>query len=79
MSNQWCDDSDWLAAGAVCPAPQCGEIAFAYHLASHNLQSTSEPWTFTCSRCGLDFALFEDDLIFHSVRREWVRSGHHSA
>jgi hypothetical protein len=68
-----------LAAGAVCPAPGCGEINFAYHFADQKHRIANEAWEFMCSECGLKFVTFEEDLLFHSVRRDWLWAGHHLA
>jgi hypothetical protein len=76
MKNDWSDDVDVLAAGAVCPMPSCAEVTFAYHSGQPVME---EPIEFTCPRCGLQFRTFDEDLLFHSVRREWLWAGNHSA
>jgi len=30
MKDDWKEDAEVLAAGASCPAPECGEINFTY-------------------------------------------------
>jgi len=39
----------------------------------------SEPWEFTCPRCGIDFTAPEDDLVFQSVPKEWLLAKIHAA
>jgi len=78
MKNDWKAEAGELAAGAVCPMPCCGEINFAYHSLDRAVDG-SDFWEFTCSRCGLEFITLDEDLLFHSVRREWLRAGNHSA
>jgi len=78
MKNDWNAD-DVLAAGAVCPMPGCGEINFAYHMANPDGRSICDRLEFKCSRCGTDFITFDEDLLFHSIRREWLWAGSHSA
>ena len=38
-----------------------------------------EPWEFTCPRCGIDFAVAEDKLIFQSVPKDWLLAKVHIA
>lgn len=79
MKDDWKDDADLLAAGAVCPEAGCGEINFAYHDAHDEAQNGTDRFEFMCSRCGREFSILEEDLLFHSVRREWLWAGSHSA
>ena len=79
MRDDWKEDADILAAGAACPMPGCGEISFTYHSANLDRLGLSSPLEFTCSRCGMNFAIFNEDLLFHSVRRDWLWAGNHSA
>jgi hypothetical protein len=79
VRDNWNDNSEVLAAGATCPIPGCGEINFAYHSSSPDEQSVYDGLEFKCSRCGVAFITFDEDLLFHSVRREWLWAGNHSA
>jgi hypothetical protein len=79
MRDDWGHDVDVLAAGATCPVAGCGEINFTYHASSADGPSICGGLDFKCSRCGADFITFDDDLLFHSVRREWLWAGNHSA
>ena len=79
MRNDWNDDADVLAAGAACPLPGCGEVNFTYHMSGLEGQNIRDGLEFKCSRCGTAFITFDEDLLFHSVRREWLWAGNHSA
>jgi len=79
IKGDWKEDADVLAAGAACPTPGCGEINFTYHMPDRDGESVSDRLEFTCSRCGAEFAPFVEDLLFHSVRREWLWAGNHAA
>ena len=79
MTNNWNLTGEPLAAGSTCPTPDCREINFAYHWAGGEKDPRRELWEFTCSRCGLEYATFDEDLLFHSVRREWLWAGNHAA
>lgn len=79
MKDDWLELDDILAAGAACPMHGCGEINFTYHSANLDRLGLSSPLEFTCSRCGVEFTRDDDDLLFHSVRKEWLWAGHHSA
>jgi hypothetical protein len=79
MTDDWRDECDVLAAGAICPMPGCEEINFTYHSATLRRLGMAYPLEFKCSRCGMEFTTIDDDLLFHSVRREWLWAGNHSA
>jgi hypothetical protein len=79
MRNDWKDDADVLAAGATCPLPGCGELNFAYHTTGPDGRSIYNGLEFKCSRCGANFVTSDEDLLFHSIRREWLWAGNHSA
>lgn len=49
--------------------------AVAYRSADGLGRDHSEPWEFTCPRCGIDFTMPDDELIFQSVPNEWLFSG----
>jgi len=42
-----------LAAGAICPIPDCGALAVAYGATDGVGRDHFEPWEFTCPRCGI--------------------------
>ena len=71
MSHEW-DEQDEVAAGANCPLPDCGAMVVSYRLSDSMGRDDAEPWEFTCPRCGIDFTVAEDELIFQSVPKEWL-------
>ncbi len=79
MKDDWKEDADLLAAGAVCPEAGCGEITFAYHDPHNEDEMRTDQFEFVCSRCGREFSILVEDLLFHSVRREWLWAGNHLA
>jgi len=50
----------------------CGKLAVAYRSTGVVGRDHSEPWEFTCPRCGIDFTVPEDELIFQSVPKNWL-------
>jgi predicted RNA-binding Zn-ribbon protein involved in translation (DUF1610 family) len=74
MPDDW-DEHDDIAAGSSCPMPNCGELAVAYRSTDGVERDRSEPWEFTCPRCGIDFTVPEDELIFQSVPSKWLLAG----
>lgn len=72
MSHDWDERNDEVAAGANCPMPDCGALALSYRPSDSIVRDDAEPWEFTCPRCGIDFAVFEADLIFQSVPKDWL-------
>jgi len=71
MPDNW-DEHDDIAAGSSCPMPDCGVLAVAYRSADGVERDHSEPREFTCPRCGIDFTMPDDELIFQSVPKEWL-------
>ena len=71
MPDDW-DEHDDIAAGSSCPMADCGELAVAYRSTDGVERDDSEPWEFTCPRCGIDFTVPEDELIFQSVPKNWL-------
>ena len=65
-----CDEV--VAAGAICPLPDCGALAIDYRSSDGMGRDHSEPREFMCPRCGINFAIPEEDLIFQSVPRKWL-------
>ncbi len=55
--------------------PNCGELAVAYRSTDGVERDRSEPWEFTCPRCGIDFTVPEDELLFQSVPSKWLLAG----
>jgi len=72
MPPEWNVSDDELAAGTICPTPDCGALAVAYR--SSNGTSVERPrfFEFTCPRCGIQFTVAETELIFQSVPKSWL-------
>jgi predicted RNA-binding Zn-ribbon protein involved in translation (DUF1610 family) len=79
MTDEWKDDSELLAAGTSCPMAGCGELTVAFRTANRQEAGPQEAWEFTCPRCGMEFLALEEDLLFRSIRKEWLWAGIHSA
>lgn len=79
MTDDWNEDSDLLAAGTSCPMPDCGVLTVTYRPECWDAETADEPWEFKCPRCGVEFVAFENDLLFRSIRREWLRAGIYAA
>ena len=62
-----------LAAGAICPMPDCGVLAVAYTSPDRTGRDNAEPWEFTCPRCRIDFTVPEEELFFLSPVPKDVR------
>jgi len=72
MPGDW-DESDDVVAGSICPVPDCGALAVAYRPPDRTGRDNARPWCeFTCSRCGTEFTVPEDELVFQSVPKEWL-------
>jgi hypothetical protein len=72
MPDDWDEHDDVVAAVSICPMPDCGALAVAYGSTDGVGRDHSEPWEFTCPRCGIDFAIPQDELLFQSVPKEWL-------
>jgi len=73
MLDDWDERDEVLAAGSICPIPDCGALVVSYRptdrMEHDNAKSRYE---FACTRCGTDFTVPEDELIFQSVPKEWL-------
>jgi hypothetical protein len=65
------NDDDIVAAASSCPAVDCGSLVIDYRAAHNTRLGYPEDWGFTCSRCGLDFTVPLDELIFRSIPKPW--------
>jgi len=72
MADDWDEHDDVVAAGSSCPMPDCGALVVACRPPDRTGRDYAEPWGFTCPRCGIDFTVHEDELIFHSVPKDWL-------
>ena len=73
MLGDWDERDEVVAAGSICPVPDCGALVISYRPPDRTGRVNAKSWCeFTCSRCGIDFAVAEDELIFQSVPKEWL-------
>ena len=71
MKQTSADDDDIIAAASSCPALDCGSLVIDYRSADNSRLGHPEDRDFTCSRCGLDFTVPLDELIFRSIPKQW--------
>jgi hypothetical protein len=80
MLDDWDDRNEVVAAGSICPVPDCGALVVSYRPPDHTGLDNAKPWCeFTCPRCGIDFSVAADELIFQSVPKEWLLARVHAA
>lgn len=73
MLGDWDEREEVVAAGSICPVPDCGALVISYRPPDRTGRLNAKSWCeFRCSRCGIDFSVAEDELIFQSVPREWL-------
>jgi len=79
MLGDWDERDEVVAAGSICPVPDCGALVISYRPPDRTERDNAKSWCeFTCSRCGIDFTVPEDELIFQSVPKEWLRARFHA-
>ena len=62
-----------VAAGSICPVPDCGALVVSYRPLDRAGRDNAKSWCeFACGRCGTEFTVPEDELIFQSVPKEWL-------
>ena len=62
-----------VAAESICPVPDCGALVISYRQPDRAGRDNAKSWVeFRCTRCGIDFTVPEDELIFQSVPKEWL-------
>jgi hypothetical protein len=62
-----------VAAGSICPIPDCGALVVSYRRTDRTGGDNANSWCeFACTRCGTDFTVPENELIFQSVPKEWL-------
>jgi hypothetical protein len=75
-----CDEhNDVVAAGTSCPMPDRGTLLVAYSSPDRTRCDHGRPWEFACPRCGIDFTVPEDELLFHSVPKDLLMAKVHAA
>lgn len=72
MPHERGERDDEVAAGAICPMPDCGSLVVAFGGTSVVSHDPIEPWKFACGRCGIEFVVAEDELVFQSVPKDWL-------
>jgi hypothetical protein len=72
MPHEWGERDDEVAAGAICPMPECGALVVAFRVTSVTSHDHFEPWEFVCGRCGIEFVVPEDELVFQWVPKDWL-------
>jgi len=72
MPHEWEKRDDRVAAGAICPMPDCGALVIAFRAAFVVGRDHIEPWEFACGRCGIEFVVPDDELVFQSVPKNWL-------
>ena len=73
MPDDWDERGEVVAAGSICPIPDCGALVVSYRPSDRTGRDNARSWReFTCPRCGIDFTVPEDELIFQSVPKEWL-------
>ena len=73
MLDNWDECDEVVAAGSICPVPDCGALVVSYRPPDRTGHANAKSWCeFTYSRCGIDFSVPEDELIFQSVPKEWL-------
>ena len=73
MSDDRDERDEVVAAGSICPVPDCGALVISYGPSDRVEPVNAKSWwDFACTRCGTDFTVPEDELIFQSVPKEWL-------
>jgi hypothetical protein len=73
MVDDWDQCYDVVAAGSICPVPDCGALVVSYRPLKRTAPDNARSWCeFACLQCGFDFSVPEDELIFQSVPKEWL-------
>ena len=73
MLDDWDERDEVVAAGSICPVPDCVALVISYRPPDRTGRINATSWCeFTCPRCRIDFSVSEDELIFQSVPKEWL-------
>jgi hypothetical protein len=73
MLDDWDERDEVVAAGSICPVPDCGALVISYRPPDRTGRDNAKSWCeFTCPRCGIDFTVPEEELIFQSVPKVWL-------
>jgi hypothetical protein len=73
MIDDWDERKHAVAAGSICPVPDCGALVVSYRPPERAGRDNARSWcVFTCLHCGIDFSVPEDELIFQAVPKAWL-------
>jgi hypothetical protein len=71
MLDDWDECDEVVAAGSICPIPDCGALVVSYRPPKCAVPDNARPWCeFRCLHCGIDFSVPEDELIFQSLPKK---------
>jgi hypothetical protein len=79
VPHEWKELDDEVAGGAICPMPECGALVIAFRATYPVRPDHIQPWEFACLRCGAEFDVPENDLVFQSVPKGRLLAGFHLA
>jgi hypothetical protein len=79
MLDDWDERDEVVAEGSICPVPDCSALVVSYRPGRTGLDNAKSWCEFTCTRCGTEFTVPEDELIFQSVPKEWLLARVHAA
>jgi hypothetical protein len=73
MLDDWDERDEVVAAASICSVSDCAALVISYRPPDRAGRDNANPWCeFTCPRCGTDFTVPADELIFQSVPKEWL-------
>jgi hypothetical protein len=70
MLGDWDERDDVVAAGSICPVPDCGALVVSYRPPERTGRDNARSWCEFTWHCGIDFSVLEDELIFQSRRAQ---------
>jgi hypothetical protein len=79
MPHEWETRANEVTAGAICRTLECGALVIAFRATSVVRLNNIQPWEFACLRCGIEFVVPEDELVFQSVPKDWLLAHVHLA
>ena len=72
----WEQRQDTVAAASSCPV--CSALVVGYRTNDHPRTDRPEDWGFVCICCGIEFTVAQEDLMFHSVPKQWLSADTHA-
>ncbi len=79
MLHEWDEPDDEVAAGAICPMPDCGALVIAFRATCVVRPDPLLAWAFVCGRCGAEFDVPENGLVLQAVPKGWLFAKVHLA